>query len=93
MKKKYDINKQLQKNLKFKIDLRRSSHQQVFYKNVFLKISQNSEENTCVRASFLKTLQSSVCNFIKKDTLTQVFSCEPCEISLQNTYWWLLPYK
>ena len=26
------------------------------------------------------------CNFIKKDTLTQVFSCELCEIS-KNTFY------
>ena len=34
---------------------------------VFCKISQNSQENNC--------------NFIKKETLAQVFSCEFCEIS------------
>ena len=44
---------------------------------MFLKISQNSQENTCARVSFL---QSEVCNFITKDTLAQVFSCEFCEI-------------
>ena len=40
-------------------------------KKVFLKISQNSHENTCA--------------FIKKETLAQVFSCEFCQIS-KNTY-------
>ena len=45
---------------------------------MFLKISQNSLENTCALA----------CNFIKKETLTQVFSCELCEIS-KNTF----PYR
>ena len=30
-------------------------------------------------------LQSAACNFIKKETLTQVFSCEFCEIS-KNTF-------
>ena len=59
-------------------------------KKVFLEISQNSQENTCAR----------VCNFIKKETLAQVFFCEFCEIS-QNAFsyrtrfltehlWWLL---
>ena len=38
---------------------------------MFLEISQNSQENTCAQA----------CNFIKKETLEQVFSCEFCEIS------------
>ena len=42
-------------------------------KKVFLEISQNSQENTCA------------CNFIKKETLEQVLSCESCEIS-KNTF-------
>ena len=37
---------------------------------VFLKISRNSPENTCARASFLIKLQASACNFIKRETLT-----------------------
>ena len=37
--------------------------------NMFLEISQNSQEN----------------NFIKKETLALVFSCEFCEIS-KNTF-------
>ena len=64
---------------------------------VFLEISQNSEENSCIRVSFLIKLQASACNFIKKETLAsacnfikketlaQVFSCEFCEI-FKNTY-------
>ena len=43
---------------------------------VFLKISKNSQENTCTRVSFLIKLQSSACNFIKQESRTQVFSCE-----------------
>ena len=52
-------------------------------KKVFLEIWQN----TCARVSFLKKLQAlglrpaQACNFIKKETLAQVFSCEFCEIS------------
>ena len=42
----------------------------VLCKKVFLEISQNSQENT---------------NFIMKETLAQVFSCEFCEIS-KNTF-------
>ena len=46
----------------------------MFYKNkALLKISQNSQENICVGVSFL-------IKFIKKETPTQVFSCEFCEI-------------
>ena len=44
---------------------------------MFLEISQNSQENTCTRVSFFKR----DCNFIKKDILAQVISCEFCEIS------------
>ena len=40
-------------------------------KKVLLEISQNSQENTC--------------NFIKKETLAQLFSCEFCQIS-KNTF-------
>ena len=46
---------------------------------MFLEISQNSQENTCARLSFLIKLQAEACNFIKKETLIQVFSCEFCE--------------
>ena len=58
-------------------------------KRAFLEISQNSLENTCAR-DFLP----EACNFIKKESLAQVFSCEFCEIS-KNTFfiehlWWLL---
>ena len=51
---------------------------------MFLKISQNSQENTCVRASFLITLQAS--DFIKKETLAQAFSCEFCEVFYRTPY-------
>ena len=47
------------------------SSRPVLCKKVFLEISQ---ENTCDRA----------CNFIKKETLAQVSSCEFCEISKNN---------
>ena len=63
----------------------RSSHWKWSLRNVFLQFSQNSQENTCVRVSFLIKLQASVYNFIKKETLAQLFSCEFCEIS-KNTF-------
>ena len=43
-------------------------------KKVFLEISQNSQENTCARVSFLINLHAQANEFIKKETLTQVFS-------------------
>ena len=65
-------------------------------KMVPLKITQNSQESISVRVSFLIRLQVKACNFIKKETLTQVFSCEFGEI-FKNTFfieylWWLLLY-
>ena len=63
----------------------RSCQRRFSIKNVFLKISQNSQENTCARVSFWIKLQTSSCNFIKKETLTQVFSCTFCEI-FKNTF-------
>ena len=57
-----------------------------------LQISQNSQENTCARVFFL--IKSQSWNFINKDTLAQVFSCEFCEISKSTFFieylWWLL---
>ena len=49
-------------------------------KKMLLEISQ---ENTCVRVSFLIKLQN-------KETLAQVFSCEFCEIS-KNTFFYRTP--
>ena len=47
----------------------RSSHQGCFMKKVFLRISQNSQEHTCVKVSFFNKVTD-----LKKETLTQVFS-------------------
>ena len=52
---------------------------------VFLEISQNSQENTCARVSFLIKLQAWGRQLIKKGTLAQVFSCEFCKVS-KNTF-------
>ena len=54
-------------------------------KKVCLEILQNSQENTYARVSFLIQLQAKACNFIKKETLTQVFSRESCDI-FKNTF-------
>ena len=43
------------------------------YFTVYPRLSQNSQENTCAS------------NFIKKETVAQVFFCEFCEIS-DNTF-------
>ena len=49
-------------------------------KNVFLKMSENSVENTCAIVSFLIKFQVT-CNFINKEALAQAFYCDFCEIS------------
>ena len=58
----------------------RSSHRKCSVRKDVSEISQNLQENTCARASFLIKLQASGSNFTKKETLAQVFSCELCEI-------------
>ena len=52
---------------------------------MFFEISQTSQENTCVRASFLIKLQVSACNVTKNETLAKVFSCEFCKL-YKNTF-------
>ena len=49
-------------------------------KDVFFKNSQNLQGNTCAEA----------CNFIKKETMTQLFSCELCEI-FKNKFYYRIP--
>ena len=53
---------------------------------VFLNILQKSQENTCVGVSYLVKLQST-CNFIKKETPTQVLPCEFCKIFMNNFFY------
>ena len=54
----------------------RKSHQKCSMKKKFLKNLAKFTRNTCARVSFLIKLQASSCNFV----LSQVFSCEFCEI-------------
>ena len=64
----------------------RSSSPEVFCKNVLIEISQNSQEIICARVFFQYSCRSETCNFIKKETLAQVFYCELCEISKNNFF-------
>ena len=59
-------------------------------KEMLLKISQNSGENTCGWVSFLIKLQAETCNFILKKALAQAFSCEFSEI-FKNTFFYKTP--
>ena len=68
----------------------RNSRPEVFCKKeVFLEVSQNSQENTCARVSFLIKMPAA-CSFIKKETVTQVFSCEFGKFS-KNTFSYRTP--
>ena len=59
---------------------------------VFLEISQNSQENTCTRASFLVMLQA--CNFIKKSLWHRCFPLNFVKFLRTSFFtehlWWLL---
>ena len=55
-----------------------------------LEILQYSQEKNLARVSYLVKLQVWACNFIKKETLTQMFSCEFCGIS-KNTFFYRAP--
>ena len=62
-------------------------------KEVFLKFSQNPQENSCANVPILIKLQAwgpEACNFIKKETLAQVFFCEICFPFLTESLRWLL---
>ena len=59
-------------------------------KKVFLKISQNSQEDTCARISFLIKLQAWELQLYKKETLAQVLSFEVYEV-FNNTYFYRTP--
>ena len=76
--------------------IKEAAVQRCSVKKVFLVISQNSQENTFAKVSFLIKLQASglrpttllkkrACNFIKKEAVVQVFSCKFSEIS-KNTF-------
>ena len=62
----------------------------MFCKNGVLRnFAKFTRKHLCQRHVLIK-LQVEVCNFIKKETLAQVFSCEFCQIS-KNTFFRRLP--
>ena len=63
----------------------RSRHRRCSIEEGALKDFTKFTGNTCARVSFLIKLLAKACNFIKKETLAQVFSCEFCEI-FKNTF-------
>ena len=74
----YDLYIKMERASKFASKKFRSSRPEVFCKKLPLEISQNSQENTCGRVSFLR------------DSGIQVFSCEFCDIS-KNTFYYRTP--
>ena len=79
-----------------------SSHLRSSVKKGILKISQNSQESTCVGVSILINLHaSSLQLYQKKETPTQVFSCEFSEIfknpfffrTRRDNCFWILQMK
>ena len=64
---------------------------------VLFKISQNLQENTCARVSFLIKLQASGCNFIKKRLWHRCFPVNFANFLktpfLQNTFGQMLPRR
>ena len=59
--------------------------QSCYVKKLFLEISQNSQESTSIRDS--AQVLDLACNFIKKESLAQVFSCKFWEISKNNFFY------
>ena len=59
---------------------------EVFYKKGVLRnFAKLTRKHLCQRLFFNK-VTALACNFIEKDTLTQVFSCEFFEISKNNFF-------
>ena len=63
----------------------RSSRPEVFCKNSALKILKKSQENTCIRVSFLVKFQVKDCNVIKKRLQHMYFPVKYANFFLQNT--------
>ena len=62
-----------------------SSHQMCSIKKSLLKSFAKFTESTCAKVSFLIKLQANTCNFIKDETLRQMFSSEFSE-NFKNTF-------
>ena len=74
----------------------RSSRPEVFCKKGVLRNFAKFTGKHLCQSLFLIKLQASVLNFVKKETLSQVFSCKFYEISKNINFiehlWWLLLY-
>ena len=68
----------------------RSSRSEVFCKKDVPSNFAKFTKSICARVSFSIRLQAKANNFIKKETLAQIFSCEFCEI-LKNIFSYRTP--
>ena len=73
-----------------KIHLYRSSCPEVFSKKGVLRNFAKFAGKHLCQGLFFNKVAGGACNFIKKETLAQVFSCEFCEIS-KNTFSYRTP--
>ena len=64
----------------------RSSHWMCSVRKGVLENFAKLQGNTCARDSFSIKLQDKVWHFIKKEALTQLFSCEFCETWKNNFF-------
>ena len=76
----------------FYMDTSGSSRSEVFCKKGVLRnFTKFTGKHLCQSLFFNKVAgPGQACNFIKKETLAQVFSCEFCEIS-KNTFFYRTP--
>ena len=79
---------------KFKYPKTKAVTQTCSVKKVFLEISQNSQENTCARVSFLIKLQAAPATLLKKRLRHRCFPVNLAKF-LRTTFftehlWWLL---
>ena len=71
--------------------LQRNSRPEVFCeKGVLRNFARFTGKLLCQSVFFNKVAGAAACNFIEKETLAQVFSCEFCEIS-KNTFSYRMP--
>ena len=68
----------------------RSSRQEVFWEKVILRNFTKLTGKQLCQGLFFNKVAYKACNFIKKEALAQVFSCEFCETS-RNTFSYRTP--
>ena len=75
---------------KYFVTISRSSHPEVLCKKGVLRNFAKFRGKHLRQSLFLKNVAGQACNFIKKETLAQVFSCEFCKIS-KNIFSYRIP--